>query len=447
MAGQSNTVTLTFAANTKPLADGLHQVDSSLGGVQAHLAQASTSSQQLGHELETAGRNAKSTAVLMRGMGSASVLMGGQVGVATQDMILAATATKELTHGMGGLIGRVGVLRLSLAGLAIAGAAVAVSATDQNHGWSNLKEDGFKPAAIQLSILNNVVQKAPGHLGFLGAALDSATDKLRIHSGWAGTAAGDLARLAAQADATAKALYALRNQPHDVVTEGGSAANLLDNGGMALAELQGASYIEPAKIKKAGGAGLSAAERLARAAKEAAAKLAQARDAVASAMGGIVQALAGKLSAKDADTAGTLEHQLNGTFALEGGKRGATLLEKLRKQAKDTKLLAKDLQQLAKMGLDKGLLSQLVAGGLDSLPAAEELLRGGKADINTANVLNSQIQGRAGSIAVAEASRNLGKKERAQVDINIKGGEGDLAKLLAKWIRNNGAASLGLKAA
>lgn len=436
MAG--NTVKLTFVGDSTSLDRSFKKV-----GAEA---------ESVSHQLKDVSGQAKALKTTMRGAGDAAQLFGGQLGANALQAGYALAAVKDLTKGLAGL--RISSV-LAATGIgavvaAIATAGVSLAAHIDHTSMANEVSRTFNDSNYYLAAgISTLTAKIP----WLGAATDSWRDKADAASQAAHGWTDELGRLEVQAINTGNAA-GVANSKVAAMTAKNSAFGpyktgyKFDSNNPGYQDLVYSRIMMPPKASAAAATKIrGAGNTIADAAKAAAEKIKQARKSLADAMGGIVKALAGQLSAKDADTAGTLEHQLNGTFALEGGQRGASLLEKLKKQAKDTKKLARDLKALAKMGLDKGLLSQLVAGGLDSLPAAEELLRGGKADINTANVLNAQIQGNAGNIAVAEANRNLNKSARAQVDINIQGGDGDLAKLLAKWIRNNGAASLGLKAA
>jgi hypothetical protein len=80
----------------------------------------------------------------------------------------------------------------------------------------------------------------------------------------------------------------------------------------------------------------------------------------------------------------------------------------------------------------------LVAGGLDSLPAAEDLLKGGKAEIGQANYYAGRINVRSNTIAAEETARDLTKADKKELHINVSGGDADLVKLVRKWVRNNG---------
>lgn len=204
--------------------------------------------------------------------------------------------------------------------------------------------------------------------------------------------------------------------------------NLQDNADQA-AELQRASAKSAAAVSK----GISDA---ARAAKEAAAQAKQdmlaAQKSIAQAVRGIMDAFKPQF---DLDTGSTDGYSRVGDT--RGGAAGG-LIANLRKQAADTIKLRKDIDKLAKMGLDKGLLSTLVQGGLASLPAAEDLLHGGKLEIGQANKYAGQINSASNTIASREVARNLSKKDLHTLEVKVTGGDADLVKLVRKWVRNNG---------
>ncbi len=373
----------------------------------------------------------------MRGAGDAAQVFGGQLGQTAVGAGYALSAVKDLSKGTSGLISQYGLLRVSAAGALAALAAVTVEATAQNQGWSNLKQDGFKPLAAQMSIVNSLLHKLPNDLGAVGGAVDSVTNTLRENAGWSSTAAGALAGLDAQARRTAAALYALRNQPADVVAEGGSTANLYANGGEALAALYGASDVVDRVAKKVrtggGGGGIGGALKdQAQKAKEAAQSLKEAKNSLRDAAQGIADSFKPILDATSDQAALKLFPDKNGG-----------VIGHLRKQLADTVRLKKDLDALSKKGLSKSLLSGLVGGGLESLPAAEELLQGNNASV--ASGLSAQINAAGGNIASGEVARNAQKK--TVVEINIKGGDDALKKWLRKSIKVDGAASYGLVSA
>lgn len=433
----SNTVTLTFAANTKPLQEGFKQVQTGAAETEAHLARAGQSAQGLGAQMESAGRSARNTREVFRGVGDVSVLMGGSVGQATQSLVLASGAFKDLSRGAGGLIEKYGLLRLGALGLVAALGAVAVSATSNQTGFANLGNDAARPLAAQFTHIDDIVQKMPNHLGFLGAVTDSVTNKFR---GWAGqseTTRGALASLEDQAKATAAALAAafqasLLRAP-DTNPGGDAFFSSADAQDIAtqVYRSQTPGYADvPKKSSSGGGSTLSAAMK---ADQQKAQATLSAWQSTLDKFRGISQGIQDALSPK-----------------LEAGDKGLmlfpglSLLDKLKKQLADTLHLQRDIAALGKAGLNGDLLGSLVQGGLSSLPAADELLAGGKGEISAVNKTASGITKAGGTLAGNEAMRQLNAQKDVKVKIDVTGGENDLKKLIRKWVRVDGGGSVQL---
>lgn len=433
MSGANPTVKVVFAADSAQLEAANKRVIASADSVSHHLKDTAT--------------QAKYMKTSLTGAATAAQLFGGEMGQTAVNAGYALVAVKDLTKGVGGLVKGMSGAKLATGGFiaAIAAAGVAVSAhIDHTSALNEVERTGADVAYYGAAALSTLTAKVP----VLGGWFDKLRDKTdylsqSLHN--MGQAAYDASLQAAQAALVANGL--------GVGAEEGSEWDpsvSLAPGTAAYQRLQAsADSIKTLKAPKASGGGggsagssiKSMANDVAQAAKEAAQKLKQARASVASAVGSIVQALAGHLEAGDP-----------GQSLMVGGKllsasKGTSLIDKLRKQADDTKHLATDLKKLAKMGLSKGLLSDLVAGGLDSLPAADELLRGGKSTISTANSLNASITASGTSIASAEVTRNLTKKDLGTIKVDLTGAESDVKKMFRKWLRTDGANSFGLAAA
>lgn len=438
MAGSNPTVKVVFAGDS-----------ASLEAAQKRVAAGASA---VSHQLKDTAAQAKYMKTSLAGAGNAAALFGGSLGNTAVNAGYALVAVKDLGKGLGGLTAHYGALRLSVLGVTAALAVGAVAATQNKTGLANLGNDAARPLATQLTHVDDIVQKLPNHLGFLGSITDSVTNKFRSMAGQSLTTRGQLEAMAASADNAAAALGRMANAQRAAGTYGIADAN---PGGDAFVDQSALDMMEldPAKLKaqyfptksSGGGGGASAvksqANAVAQAAKDAAQKLKQARASVASAMGGILSALAGHLEAGDP-----------GASLLVGGNmlsasKGTGLLDKLRKQADDTKHLADDLKKLSHMGLSKGLLSDLVAGGLGSLGAADELLKGGKSSVSTANSLNASITSSGTQIAAGEVNRNLTTKDWGTLKVDVTGGEDALKKMFRKWLRTDGANSFGLAAA
>lgn len=106
------------------------------------------------------------------------------------------------------------------------------------------------------------------------------------------------------------------------------------------------------------------------------------------------------------DTSANIVSALAGSLNAPGDN--GSVIAQLMKQAADTKKLKGVIAGLAKLGLKKDLLSGLVSGGLASIPAAMELLQGGKGAVHTANRLDNSINANARAIGNAEAFRTTG---------------------------------------
>ncbi len=136
---QSNTVTLTFAANTQPLRQGFQQVQEGAAKAEADLNGVSARSHELGTALQEAGRQGRASREILRGVGDAAMFMGGGEGQAISQTVFLAGAMKDLTRGSGELIKSLGLVKLATGGIiaAIATAGVAVSAHIDHTGMLN----------------------------------------------------------------------------------------------------------------------------------------------------------------------------------------------------------------------------------------------------------------------------------------------------------------------
>lgn len=397
------------------------------------------SSETVSHRLKDVSSSAKSMKTTMRGAGDAAQIFGGQLGATAVTAGYALASVKDLTKGVAGL-----TVGLGAAGAAVVGVAGVVGFLTLDwlknaegiQTWGEFGKDATAGLATGLAAVTSWI---PG--------LSSGTADLAAKANnWAdanNNVAASYHNIFLQASLAAQ-FGGTTDDPDGAFT---SAASL-QPGTVAMQRLQNDADTIAARSARSssrsgsvGGSVKSAANSVAQAAKEAATKLKQARASVASAVGGIVSALAGHLEAGDP-----------GASLLVGGKllsasNGTSLIDKLRKQAADTKHFADDLKKLAKLGLDKGLLSDLVAGGLGSLGAADELLRGGRGDIKTANSLNASITASGTGIASAEVTRNLTKKDLGTIKIDLTGAESDVKKMFRKWLRTDGANSFGLAAA
>ncbi len=425
---QSNAVTLTFLANTKPLTEGLRTVQSSAAQAEADLNGVSARSHQLGTALEEAGRQGRATREVMRGVGDAAMFMGGGEGQAIAQTVFLAGAVKDLSRGSGELIKSMGLLKLATGGViaAIATAGVAVSAHIDHTSMLNeihrTAADSAYYLADGIAHVANVIPGVNTNLGGLVGWLDKASQSAHGLGDEAFYSAQELQKLAAAKEAS---LF----QAPDQNPGGDAFVTAADMQNIILNSYTRTSVDDP--VARTSTAVRTGASKIKTAADEAAKTLKEAKASIASAVRSLAEAFKPTL-----DMSGPA-----GGYSRVGdtsGGRGGGLIGNLRKQAQDTLKLRKDLERLSKAGLDKNLLSQLVAGGLASLPAAEDLLSGGAGEIKLANKYDRQITGNANTIAAEQTARNLTKADKAKLEINVKGGDAELVKLVRKWVKSNG---------
>lgn len=433
MAAGSNTVVLTFAGDSTRL-------DRTFKDVQTGAENTNVALEKSANGFKELGVQARASREILRGAGDVAMVMGTEMGGAVTNVIMLTGGVADLGRGLGHVIpmakelaATMGVLKF--ASLGVAGAAGVLSASylaqqsAQDGVWQTAKN-----AAAGLVDLSTAAET---HLPIVGGFFTDLQNKADALAGGVSSDVGSIvndfqrATDAAQRLMSAKA-NAFATGP-DVVTEGGSAAdfNTADN----LAQY----YPTPAATARAASASARSVaagiDKVAQAAKERLSKW----QGIADNYSSIAKSIADSLGPK-------LDAALGNTLLLSGGGGGITAA--LKKQLADTLHLKRDIAALAKAGLSGGLLQQLVAGGLDSLPAADELLAGGKGGISTVNGLASQITAAGGSIAGSEASRELGNQQKAvKVVVDIHGTQGDFEKLLRKMFKTQGPESFGLKAA
>ena len=84
----------------------------------------------------------------------------------------------------------------------------------------------------------------------------------------------------------------------------------------------------------------------------------------------------------------------------------ADYIKNLAKQVEDTKVFSNQLQRLRKLGLSDEMYKDLLSQGVSALPFVEELLKGGRADIDAINKLGKELD-QAGAALGKTASANL----------------------------------------
>ena len=133
-------------------------------------------------------------------------------------------------------------------------------------------------------------------------------------------------------------------------------------------------------------------------------KLADQYDKVAKKLDAANANLAAKKKQRD-DYYAQVKEEYDTLPELSSGTTVAGYNEKLQIQIKKTKELNTVLSKLRKLGLNDDMYKQLVAGGVDSLNYANELLASGKKGVKQANDLNSQMNKAAGSLSTTSSKQ------------------------------------------
>ena len=424
-----NKVTLTFAGDASLL-------DRTYNQVQAGGRALEESSKDVAGGLTEVSRTAKGTKEVIRGLGDATVLLGGQLGSTANQALAMTQATFALSKGSAELAKSLGLVKLATGGviLAIATAGAALAAHIDHTSILNEANRTAADSAYYLSDgLNFLGQKIPGVGGALGW-LKGKTDA------WSQSAHG-MTNAADEAAAALQNMIKFENQSRVNGTfgiadqnPGGDAfvdQNALDN--MELDPKKLAAQYNAASIRSSAGSSAKAATAAASATKAA---LDAARQAAEKSLSdwqstldkyrniakGVADAFAPKLEAADKG------------LVLFPGK---SALDKLKEQLQQTLKLKQDIAKLTKAGLDSSLLTQIVNGGLDSLPLADQLLASGKGGIRSINSTAAQISTPAGSIAGSEAQREYNQAKTQTLKVDVSGGDGDLKKLIRKWLKTD----------
>lgn len=407
----NNTVTLTFAGDSSRLDKTFRDVQAGGDKTTTSLKHAERGVKDLAGALEKTTHSARGTADVMDGF---STVLGGSAGKA----LMATRGIADLTDGIGVLNQK---LNESTSKWAAVGKGVGIAA---------LAVGAFTLAAEAGTWFGN---KLNDMLGRGADAADKAAAALYREA--------DAAMAAQQHTLELNKLVTSLNfhsnngqyGPNDAQIQGPVPFD--KNGGILNSTNGGNSYVADqaeksaariaAALHKVGSAGGSAAKGIsnaAQAAKQALGEWQTVLDKFRGIAKGITDALAPKLEAGD-----------RGLILFPG----ASALDKLKKQLADTLHLKSDLAKLAKGGLSSDLLSSLVAGGLDSLPVADEILGGGKKGIRAFNSTAAAINAAGGKIAGAEAQRQFNGQITVHQKVDVTGGDGDLKKLVRKWLRTD----------
>jgi len=398
-----NVVKLTFAGDSASLDRAFQQVQKGAADTSAKVEDAGTSAKQMGDKFETAHFQLRGTQELLRGVGDASVLMGGSLGNAGIQAVFMAGAAKDLAGGLGRLIPLMTAERIAAGGIAaaalVAGTAIAAH-VDHVSMLTEVQRTAADTAYYLTDGLHFVAQGVPVLGGLLGKLKDK-TDQMSQSAHGLTQSSYDLAAglAAATAAMAANGLGGgISNDPDGMAF----SAGMLDGTNAQSAQFMQTLQDNADKVSAA------------------AAKSAHATSSIGSSVSTAINAAAAKAKQKLADWQGIADKfsQISQSIAdslgpkLSAGTsdyvviKGQSLLDKLKKQLEDTLKFKKDITALSKGGLDQGLIQQLVAGGLASLPAADELLAGGKKEIGSVNSTSRQINAAAGSRVRSGISRS-----------------------------------------
>jgi hypothetical protein len=444
-----NKITLTIAGDSTSVERALKRTEAAA----AHAGTAvSKSSRDLANGLHETRQSAAGAASAVDGAMYSMRAFGLEIPGVTQNVYAAALGASQLAHGAGELIPKLTTMAAEMSTLKFAAFATAgvlggvVIAAELGTAAGNKLNDmlGRTPSLAESSA--NAIRKATGEVAAYAAALGYAN---------------------ANALQMTKALTTLQyhNQNGTLNDSTGymqgpvpldATGRLLNstNGGDTYAKAQSDAKKMEAAIAAARSAAMRASSAGAAAASKASSAAAQAMEAaiqaakdklarwqgIADRFSGIAKGIADSLGPK-------LVAGVSSPLMLA---KGTSLLDNLRKQLDDTKHLQGDLAKLSKMGLSRGLLEQLTAGGLGSLGAADELLGSGKSGVHAVNKVAGQINSAAGSIAGQDAARQLADslKKPQVVELRVgKGGDDVLDRWLSKALKTKGPKYYGLKAA
>jgi hypothetical protein len=197
-----NKITLTIAGDSTGVERALKRTEAAAAQAGESVA---ASSKTAGEGLEGLGRSARSTKEILRGMGDASRVVGGEEGAMAQQAIFAASAIKDLGRGTGELVKTLGMAKIATGGvvLAIAALGAGISAhIDHTNIMNEVNRTAADTVDTVVGSVQFLTQKIPG--------LSSVMDKARgVSRGWSDEAHGlgvKLDEVAAKARAAAEAV-------------------------------------------------------------------------------------------------------------------------------------------------------------------------------------------------------------------------------------------------
>lgn len=430
-------ITLTIAGDATGVEKALLATDAAAlrtGGVVAK------SSHDMADSLGEVSKTAKGSREVLRGLGDTAQLMGGEMGNSALQVGIALGAVRSLTKGAKELvpeikvmIGEMSTLKFT-AGLLAGTLGGVVLAWQLGTAAGNKLNDmlGRSPTLFEQyrdQVLSNT-RALEGYAQALGLATDSAINLAKAQTtldfhAESSPGAGDFMQGPVPLDATGHLLNST-NGGDTYAAAAKAAAAKIDSGSRAVAR----------SLSSGGSSVASALDAAAQKAKDKLARWQGIADQFSNVAKGIQDSLGPKLVA--------------GIASPLMLAKGTSVLDNLKQQLKDTLHLQKDLAQLSKMGLGNTLLESLSAGGLDSLPAADELLASGQGGVNSARKTAGKITAAGGSIAGADAARQFADslKKPIKVELHVgKGGDDVLDKWLMKALATKGAKHYGLKAA
>lgn len=404
----SNTVTLEFVADTRAFDRGIRDVSAQSKAVEKDLDAVAASTYKMTQQHQAAAKGVRELSVAALTLSSELPPMAKSFALNTLVVGDLAGAYVRIKPAIAGVIAK--TKEMSAASLLLRGGIAAAAAATA--GWALSMEGSLTKASTYTRGLKDLNYAVATDIDLVGRhipLLSKLTGWYRSNADAASQAAHasyDYANaLKAAADAAAANGLGVGGYPDDPDGMAYSAAVLSGTAGVSdafFAQLQD-------NADKAEQLARASSTRIASSAASGVSKAIEAAKQKAQQKLADWQQIVDKYEQVGRDIAGALAPKLE---AGQGSSllihKGDTLIDNLRKQLADTKRLAADIKKLTSSGLSGDLIAQLVAGGLSSLPAADELLAGGKSRISEANKLAKGINKSANGIAAAEAARQFG---------------------------------------
>lgn len=119
-------------------------------------------------------------------------------------------------------------------------------------------------------------------------------------------------------------------------------------------------------------------------------KLAGQYDSVTAKVKKAQEAYANAVKTRD-DYNKSIRYQYGDVATPKGDQTAAQFIDQIKKQIEDTKSFSNKIQQLRKLGLNDETYRNLLSAGVETLPFINDLLKGGKAQIDQVNALNKEL--------------------------------------------------------